>query len=203
LLIEVKTHSEAVGAFAVEHIEFAAFGARGFADEGEFDLGRSGSRQQPAENDLVHFAALLRLDVGRHRRIRPEHTHLAAWSAWCAWSSGPSEHYTAARTSTSHSGDEVIPDLIAVESDDPCPVLVIGCFLDLVRHKDFYFDVAFYLSFPDAHARRAGDGEALQLFQFLLVADSGAGLFEYLLGLRFCVRRLSRREGRNCDNRDN
>jgi hypothetical protein len=80
--------------------------------------------------------------------------------------------------------------------------LVSGRLLYLVRHEDLDFQFAFGLPLSEALASRAGYGEALEFFQFLLVADGGAGLLEYFLGLRFSVRRLAQRCDWDCDGGD-
>jgi hypothetical protein len=208
LLIEVEAHRKAVGSFAVEHIEFAAFRTRGFAYESEFNLSRRGSNQQPAEHDLVKLTALLQLHIRRHWRIWPEHASLASLASLPPRSSGaawptrttPHDHHTATH---SHSGNEFVPNLIAIEGGGNCSELAIIRFLYLVRHEDVYFEVAFRLPLSGVRANCAGDGHALQFFQFLFVADGGAGLFEYLFGLRFGVGGLGQREGRDRNGHDN
>src|SRR5215470_13061362 len=143
LLIEVEAHGEAVGAFAVEHIEFAAFGARGFTDESEFDLSRCGSGQQPAKQDLVHLTALQRLEIGRHRRIWPEHTSRAARAASAPRAARPAASPVSKTASASHSWNEVVPNLTAVEGVDYCSELGAGRLFDLVRHEHLDFEIGF------------------------------------------------------------
>src|SRR5262249_26288070 len=107
-------------------------------------------------------------------------------------------------TAATHSRcwNEVVPHLITVKRTDESCELTSGCLFDLVRHHRVNFKFAFVLSLTNTCANRAGQGDGLQVFQFLFVADGGAGLFEYLLGLSFGVWRLRQRDGRDCNGGD-
>src|SRR5262249_58025179 len=115
----------------------------------------------------------------RIRRFRGAGPARAAESPWPA---RPAASSKPATRPPCHRRNEVAPEIGAVERLGFSPALTVRRLSDFVGHQHINFQFAFELSFSQSLSNRAGEGETLQVLQFLFVTDSGSRLFESLVG---------------------